>query len=163
MRRAITIFLAVAAVPVLFSGCEALLALLGDPPATPLEQVEGFLAAASATPQDPLTLRAYFDPQAADYGSMQLESYWLFRFFKVDEGPYALLNGAEGDPDPAFADSVTVTGNVTNDFNDDPGYAAVFVLTTDPDDLLADPLIRKITVTVGETDLIIEKVISLYR
>ena len=47
---------------------------------------------------------------------------------------------------------MTVTGNVTNIADLDIGYPVVFVLVTDPDNTAADPLIRKITVTVPSTD-----------
>lgn len=143
------------------TGCEALLAmfLTPVPPATPVEQVEGFLAAASVVPQDNETLRAYFDTDAAQYVSMLLDTYWEARFFNVLNGPYEIPTPEVGAADAEFAGSVTVTGNVTNSINTDVGYAVVFVLTTDPTDSSADPLIRKITVTVADTDEVIEKVI----
>jgi hypothetical protein len=163
MKRVVLIS-AVAALAVLvgtLTGCQALLDLLMTPtePATAIEQVEGFLDAASADPQAPATLQAYFDPDAADYLNMYDSAYWELRFFNAIDGPYAIVGAAQGAEDAEFPGSVTVTGSVTNSINTDAGYAAVFVLTTDPDDLLADPLIRKITVTVNLTDEVIEKVI----
>jgi hypothetical protein len=163
MKRVVLIT-AVAAVAVLvgtLTGCEALLGLLETPtdPATPTEQVQGFLTAASADPQDPLTLRNFFSPDAADYPNMHETDYWDLRFFNATDGTYAILGPAQGAEDPGFPGSVTVTGFVTNFVSSDPGYEAVFVLITDSTDLTADPLIRKITVTVSTTDEVIEKII----
>ena len=153
MKRSVVV-IAVAVVAVLagaLTGCDFLL------PATPQEQVQGFLTAASAMPQVNATLRSYFDPATADYGNMLLDSYWELRFFNVTDGPYGILGADDGLEDPDFPGSVTVTGNVTNIV--DAGYPATFVLTTDPDVLFADPLIRKISVTVDTTTEVIEKVI----
>lgn len=152
MKRAIVILGAVAVLAGL-AGCDFQM------PATPMEQVQGFLSAASAVPQDPAAMKAYFDSSAADYGSLQLPDYWETRFFNPTDGPYAILGAADGPEDADFPGSVTVTGNVTNSVNADPGYPAVFVLITDPGNLFASPLIRKITVTVGTTTEIIEKVL----
>ena len=154
MKRVVVV-IAIAVLAVLagaLTGCDWL------SPATPLEQVEGFLLAASAVPQDNATLRSYFDPATAQYDLMLTDEYWELRFFNGDEGQYTILGAEDGSEDPEFSGSVTVTGSVTNTYSPDEGYAAVFVLTTDPDSMFADPLIRKITVTVVDTDEIIEKV-----
>jgi len=164
MKRVVLIT-AVAVVAVFattLTGCEALLALFMTPtPATPVEQVDGFIAAANADTRDYDVLKAFFDPVAADYPSMQLDTYWEndLRFFSQVDQPFAIINAQLGAADPGFENSVTVTGSVTNAINTTDGYPAVFVLTTDPDDESADPLIRKITVTVVDIPLIIEKVI----
>jgi len=155
MKRVVVI-IAIAVLAVLtgaLTGCDFL------SPATPLEQVEGFLLAASAEPQNNATLQSYFDPAAADYPNMDLDTYWELRFFNVTDGSYGILGAVDGSEDPEFSGSVTVTGNVTSANNLDPGYPAIFVLTTDPNAMFADPLIRKITVTVVDVDEIIEKVI----
>lgn len=152
MKRAVVIVSAVVLLAGL-AGCDFQM------PATPLEQVQGFLSAASTTPQDPSAMKAYFDSSAADYGSLQLSTYWETRFFSPTNGPYSILGAADGPEDPDFPGSVTVTGNVTNSVNPDPGYPAVFVLITDPGNVFANPLIRKITVTVGTTTETIEQVL----
>ncbi|MEE8442092.1 MAG: hypothetical protein V3S41_10240 [Spirochaetia bacterium] len=134
-------------------------------PATPKEQVQAFLTAASAVPQVPAEMKAIFDPETAQYVNMDLPTYWEATFFNEGQGAYAILNIADGPEDPDFPGSVTVTGNVTNSINTDPGYPAVFVLITDTgsalDSILAtpSPLILKITVTVMDLPEVIEKVI----
>ena len=155
MKRAVVV-IAIAVLAVLagtLTGCEF------TPPATPQAQVQGFLLAAGADPQEPVVMRAFFDPETAQYVNMQLPAYWETTFFNVNDGPYGILGMADGGEDLDYPGSVTVTGNVTNFVNEDPGYLAVFVLTTDPDAFLPDPLIRKITVTVTGPPEVIEKVI----
>jgi len=160
MRRLLTI-LTIMVVALSAAGCEALLAaLFGEPPATPLEQVNAFLAAASAETRDNEVLRSYFDPAADDYPNMLLDSYWEVRFFNATDGPYTLLNGAEGGENTSFPGSTTVNGNVTNFVNSDPGYTVLFTLTTDPENKLADPLIRRIEVTVAETTEVITRIVQ---
>lgn len=148
----------IAAVAVLTGAIISCDGLLPDP-ATPLEQVEGFIVAANRAPQNPSEMKAYFDPSAADYGSMQLSTYWESRFFAQDDQPFGLINAQAGSEDPEFANSVTVTAYITNSINTTDGYPATFVLVADPDNLFADPLIRKITVTVDTTDEVIEKIV----
>lgn len=154
MKR-IVLLLTVITIVIALTGCPGLL----PEPATPLEQVQGFLQAASAEPQNPEAMKAYFDDAASDYGSMQLQSYWDARFFNPNDGPYGIVGAETGGTDPDIANSTLVTGRVTNSISPTDGYEATFVLTTDPDVLFADPLIRKITVTVGTTDEVIEKII----
>ena len=152
MKRVVVV-IAVAVLAVLagaLTGCDF------TPPATPQEQVQGFLDAASAVPQEPEVMKAYFDPMTAQYVSMQLADYWDSTYFNDLQGPYVILDPIDGLEDPDFPGSVTVTGNVTNLAKPVEGYLAVFVLTTDPDAFFPDPLIRKITVESG--DLPIEKV-----
>lgn len=155
MKRVVVV-IAVAVVAVLaglLTGCDF------TPPATPLEQVQGFLEAASAVPQEPEVMKAYFDPVADQYGSMQLPDYWDNTYFNDLQEPYTILEPIDGDPNPDYPDSVTITGNVTNSVDPDVGYPAEFIVTTYPDSPFADPLIRKITVTVTDPPEIIEKVI----
>ena len=71
MKR-IAVVLSVVAIAVAVIGCEGLLPEI----VTPVEQVQNFIDAANADPQNPAELKNYFDSSAADYGSMQLESYW---------------------------------------------------------------------------------------
>ena len=53
MKRTLFAIAVVVLLSVMLTGCEALLAaLLGETPATPIEQVDGFLTAASADPRD---------------------------------------------------------------------------------------------------------------
>ena len=155
MKRVVVVIavVVVAMLAGVLTGCDFLL------PATPLEQVEGFLLAASDVPQDPYAMKAFFALDVFDYESLQLDTYWELRFFNDTDGPYEILGATDGPEDPDYPGSVTVTGHVTNFVNTDPGYEAEFVLTTDPDVLFADPLIRKITVTVDTTTEVIEKVI----
>ncbi len=153
MKRVVVV-IAVAVLAVLagaLTGCDFLL------PATPQEQVQGFLEAASAEPQNNAILQSYFASDTADRDLMLSDGYWELRFFNVTEGPYRILD-IDGGEDPDFPGSVTVTGNVTNIVDPDVGYPAIFVLTTDPDAFLPDPLIRKITVTVTDPPEVIEKV-----
>jgi len=145
---AVIVFLAAVLV-----GCDGLFQL----PATPTEQVEGFLDAASAEPQDPYALRAYFDSSAADYDNMYDSTYWALHFFDPIDRPFGILGASE---DTSVSGTATVTGYLTSANNTDPGYPAEFVLTTYPDDPFADPLIRKITITVDTTTFILEKVLN---
>jgi len=154
MKRVVVVIavVVVAMLAGVLTGCDFLL------PATPQEQVQGFLAAASAETQDPYAMRAFFDPNVADYPNMYDPEYWDARFFNDLQEPYGILGASDGLEDPDYPGSVTVTGHVTNSVNEDPGYPAEFVLIADPDDLFADPLIRKITVTVTDPPEVIEKV-----
>ena len=155
MKRVVVVT-AVAVLAVLagaLTGCEF------PEPATPQEQVQGFLTEASAVPQEPEAMKAYFDPETAQYVNMQLPAYWESTYFNDLQGPYVILDPIDGLEDPDFPGSVTVTGNVTNIGDPDAGYPAVFVLTTDPDTFFPDPLIRRITVTVTDPPEVIEKVI----
>ena len=157
MKRVVFVVIVAGVFAGMLTGCQALLDLLMQPtvPATPIERVQGFLAAASADPQEPAAMKAFFDPDAGQYVNMNLDSYWELTFFATGQRPFSIVNPIEGAAGEGFPESTTVTGSVT-DSGTTTGYAAVFVLTTDPDDPTADPLIRKITIDSG--DIPIEKV-----
>ena len=154
MKR-LVVLSSIAALLGLLVACEG---LLPEVP-TPEEQVRGFIDAANDSPQSPTLMQSYFSPEASDYDNMDLESYWELRFFNEADQPFGLQNVQEGGSDPEFANSTTVTASVTNAISPTEGYPATFVLVSDPDNFFAPPLIRKITVTVGGTDEVIEKVI----
>ena len=128
-------------------GCDG---LLPDYPG-PVEQVQGFLAAASADPQSPATMASYFHPNTDQLDLMADSTYWESTFFNASDGDYTIVNPVQGGEDADYPGSVTVTGNVTNTFSPTDGYPAVFVLLPrTADSLFPEYLIREITLETGD-------------
>lgn len=124
-----------------------------------LEQVQDFLSAATTMAGDPDSynfeeLKAFFDPDAAQYANMQLRTYWDGTYFAPNFGPFTITGIAQGAEDPEYPGSQTVTGTVTSPF--DSGYSSTFVLTPSAE-FAGTPLIRQITVESG--DIVIRRVI----
>lgn len=124
------------------------------------EQVQDFLSAATTMADDPDSydfedLKAFFDPDAAQYANMQLRTYWDGTYFSPSPGgPFTITGIAQGAEDPEYPGSQTVTGTVTSPF--DSGYSSTFVLTPSAE-FAGTPLIRQITVNSG--DIVIRRVI----
>lgn len=108
-----------------------------------LARVNTFIAAANESLQDYDFMKSQFHPAAADYGSLQLSTYWDFSFFDDADQPFSLANVALGGEEPAFPGSTTVTADITNSFTTDAG---LFVLLDNTNGVFDVKLIRELTV-----------------
>jgi hypothetical protein len=116
-----------------------------------ITRINAFIAAANGSPPDYNLMKSQFHPDTAQYGSMQLSTYWDDRFFDDGDQPFSVTGATLGGEDPTYPGSTTVTGTADNFL---AGYAATFVLLENADGLFGEPLIRKISVASGDADIL---------